>query len=382
MTEALPIRRRALKIGTILFAAVLALLVLAPAGRAQVLAPTLVLGPITVGPDGLVTVTGNVGGASLADATVSVNGQSFPVIDGQFVAQVRVLTDQNLLEIRLGNDVIRIPLNLDLPALSDPLQVLRDAGLTLLIPPGGLQIVDGLPLVIQGTLLDREKIAEFKIAGIDVLSLLNPDGSFSVPVPGTTETVDVSITDTRGVSQTSSFAVAHFAQTEFGRVRCTIVGTAGNDVLSGTPRRDVICGLGGNDRINGRGGNDDIIGAGGRDSMAGSLGRDRISGRGGNDRAAGGPGADRLWGGPGSDRLAGGAALDRIDGGRGNDRLLGGAGNDRLMGGLGRDRFAGGAGRDFMAARDGRRDIVAGGPGRDAGRFDRFDRELAVERRV
>jgi Ca2+-binding RTX toxin-like protein len=382
MTEALPIRGRALKIGTILCAAVLALLVLAPAGRAQVLAPTLVLGPITVGPDGLVTVTGNVGGASLADATVSVNGQSFPVIDGQFVAQVRVLTDQNLLEIRLGNDVIRIPLNLDLLGLSDPLQLLRDAGLSLLIPPGGLQIVDGLPLVIQGTLLDRSKIVEFKIAGIDVLSLLNPDGSFSVPVPGSTETVDVSVTDTRGVSQTSSFAVAHFAQTPFGRVRCTIVGTAGNDVLSGTSGRDVICGLGGNDRMNGRGGNDDLVGAGGRDTMAGSLGRDRIAGGAANDRAGGGRGADRMWGGVGGDRLAGGAALDRMDGGRGNDRLFGNAGNDRMKGGAGADRMSGGAGRDFTAARDGRRDVVFGGPGRDAGRFDRFDRNLAVERRV
>jgi Ca2+-binding RTX toxin-like protein len=354
----------------------------APAAQAQVLAPTLNLGPITVGPDGLVTVTGTVGGSSLADATVSVNGQSFPVIDGRFVAEVRVLTDQNVLEIRLGNDVIRIPLDLGIPGLSDPLAALRDAGLTLLVPPGGLQIIDGLPLVIEGTVLDRSKLAEFKIAGVDVLSLLDPGGSFSVPVAGTTRALEVSVTDTRGVSQTSSFEVAHVARTPFGRVRCTIVGTSGGDVLSGTPGRDVICGLGGNDRINGRGGNDDIIGASGRDSMVGALGRDRIASGAGNDRAFGSGGADLVWGGPGRDRLVGGSALDRMDGGRGNDNLLGGGGNDRLKGGGGSDRIAGGAGRDFLAARDGRRDVLSGGAGRDAARVDRFDRNLAVERRV
>ena len=382
MTEALPGRGRALTLGTIVCAALLALLVFAPAGRAQVLAPTLVLGPITVGPDGLVTVNGTVGGASLADATVTVNGQSFPIIDGQFAAQVRVLTDQNLLEIRLGDDVVRIPLNPDILGLGDPLAQLREAGFSLLVPPGGFQIIDGLPLVIQGTVLDRSKIAELKIAGIDVLSLLGPGGIFSVPLPGGTSTLDVSVTDTRGVSQTSTFAVAHFAQTPFGRVRCTIVGTAGNDVLSGTSRRDVICGLGGNDRMNGRGGNDDLVGAAGRDWMFGSVGRDRIAGGAGNDRAFGSGAADRLWGGAGADRVVGGSASDRLDGGRGNDRLLGGTGNDRLKGGRGSDIMSGGAQRDFLAARDGRRDVLAGGPGRDAARVDRFDRNVAVERRV
>ena len=34
-------------------------------------------------------------------------------------------------------------------------------------------------------------------------------------------------------------------------VRCTVVGTSGNDVLRGTRGRDVICGRGGHDRIDG-----------------------------------------------------------------------------------------------------------------------------------
>jgi Ca2+-binding RTX toxin-like protein len=381
MPHALPSRTRLLKIGPILCAALLALLALAPAGRAQVLAPTLQLGPISVA-DGVVTVSGTVGGSTVTDGRITVNGESVPVVDGRFTAQVRVLSPENLLEIKLGNDVIRIPLNQDILGLGDPLSALREAGLSLIVPPGGFQIVDGLPLVVEGSVLDRSKLAELKIGGVDVLSLLDPSGRFSVPIPATASALEVAITDTRGVAQTSSFAVAHFAQTPFGRVRCTIVGTPGNDVLSGTARRDVICGLGGNDRLNGRGGNDDVVGGPGHDWMFGSLGRDRVAAGTGNDRAYGSGGADRLWGGTGRDRVVGGAAADRIDGGRGNDRLLGGTGNDRLKGGAGSDVIAGGAQRDFLAARDGRRDVVFGGPGRDAARVDRFDRNQALERRV
>jgi hypothetical protein len=98
---------------------------------------------------------------------------------------------------------------------------------------------------------------------------------------------------------------------------CTVVGTAGNDVLTGTRGRDVICGLGGK---------------------------------------------DRLIGGTGNDVLRGGAGADRLQGGAGGDRLIGGAGADRL---------AGGRGRDILYARDRVRDRVDGGAGSDRARVDR-----------
>lgn len=41
-----------------------------------------------------------------------------------------------------------------------------------------------------------------------------------------------------------------------------------------------------------------------------------------------------------------------------------------------------GAGADTLAARDGQRDIVDGGPGRDRGRWDRRDEVRAVELRA
>ena len=84
--------------------------------------------------------------------------------------------------------------------------------------------------------------------------------------------------------------------------RCTIVGTAGRDVLRGTAGSDVLCGRGGHDVIDARGG------------------------------------FDLLRGGAGDDRLVGRAGRDRLDGGRGDDLLLGGAARDELRGGPGHDR--------------------------------------------
>ncbi len=102
--------------------------------------------------------------------------------------------------------------------------------------------------------------------------------------------------------------------------RCTIVGTPGPDVLVGGPGDDVICGRGG---------------------------------------------ADRLIGGGGDDILRGGG---------GNDVLVGGSGDDVLVGGPGRDDLRGGPGADVLRARDGARDLLRCGPGRDRAESDPRDR--------
>jgi hypothetical protein len=88
---------------------------------------------------------------------------------------------------------------------------------------------------------------------------------------------------------------------------CTIVGTAGNDVLIGTRGPDVICGLRGDDAIEGRAG---------ADTLAGGAGEDRLDG---------GPSVDLIRGGGGDDTLEGGAGRDTIRGDRGFDRCLHGA---------------------------------------------------------
>ena len=83
--------------------------------------------------------------------------------------------------------------------------------------------------------------------------------------------------------------------------------------------------------------------------------------------------ADRLVGTNGPDVISGLAGNDRLFGRRGNDRLLGGVGNDLLDGGPGLDRLFGGPGRDTLQARDGQRDLVDCGPGKDVAVVDRRD---------
>lgn len=123
----------------------------------------------------------------------------------------------------------------------------------------------------------------------------------------------------------------------------TMLGTAGNDRLLGN---DIIDGLGGNDVICGGAGNDSLVG---------------------------GTGQDRLNGGSGGDNLLGSAGDDRLNAGIGDDRLSGGPGADDLTGGGGHDRLDGGSGNDNLQDRDGRRDHMNGGAGRDRCLADRVD---------
>jgi hypothetical protein len=116
-----------------------------------------------------------------------------------------------------------------------------------------------------------------------------------------------------------------------------IIGTSGANVLQGSNVNDVIRGLGGNDRLFGRGGN------------------------------------DTLFGGLGNDLLDGGVGLDKLLGGAGRDTLSGGSGNDILDGGPGVDLFRAGPGNDSLKARDGKREIVDCGAGRDTATVDRVD---------
>jgi hypothetical protein len=82
----------------------------------------------------------------------------------------------------------------------------------------------------------------------------------------------------------------------------------------------------------------------------------------------------RLFGLAGNDVLRGLGGRDFLYGGAGNDLLLGRGGADRLHGGTGRDVLRGGRGRDTLLSRDGVRDALGCGPGRDTVVADRTDR--------
>jgi Ca2+-binding RTX toxin-like protein len=138
----------------------------------------------------------------------------------------------------------------------------------------------------------------------------------------------------------------------------------------GTSHRDRLRGTKYGDRLRGGRGNDVLKGGRGRDCLFGGPGRDRLSG---------GSGKDRLFGNSGSDRLSGNSGNDRLSGGSGNDRLSGGSGKDRLKGGSGRNRYSGGSGGDSINSKNGRKETVRCGSGRDKVRADGSDRLIGCE---
>ena len=156
-----------------------------------------------------------------------------------------------------------------------------------------------------------------------------------------------------------------------GRCANRSLGSNDRDDLSGTAFGDIIGGLDGDDRLRGGRGDDCLFGDRGRDRVDGGSGRDHVLGNSGNDRVNGGSGNDRVGGNSGN---------DRVNGSTGNDRVGGHSGNDRVTGGRGNDLVTGGSGNDVISVRDGRRDRVNCGRGRDRVRADRRDRLRGCER--
>jgi Ca2+-binding RTX toxin-like protein len=175
-----------------------------------------------------------------------------------------------------------------------------------------------------------------------------------------------------------------------------ILGGLGADRISGSSGNDRLRGNGGNDRIFAGRGNDRAFGDAGNDVIRASFGNDRLHGVSGNDRLEGSRGRDRINGGSGRDLIAAGSSNDRVSGDRGSDRingnsgddvLKGNSGKDRIVGGTGRDVVSGGSGSDRIDVRDGKRDRVNCGRGRDTVIADPKDRvsdncERVVRRRV
>jgi hypothetical protein len=85
-------------------------------------------------------------------------------------------------------------------------------------------------------------------------------------------------------------------------------------------------------------------------------------------------GDDELRGGPGSQQLIGRGGKDDLRGRGGDDCIDGGRGKDVIRGGGGRDEIDGGAGKDVIRSRDGKRDVVDCGPGRDTVKADEKDK--------
>jgi Ca2+-binding RTX toxin-like protein len=114
-----------------------------------------------------------------------------------------------------------------------------------------------------------------------------------------------------------------------------------------------------------------LEGTSGPDSLVGGGAGDVIFGFGGNDRIKGAGGHDCLIGGQGDDVLRGEDGYDLLTGGRGDDTLIGGPGVNA---------YDAGPGKDYLDARNGRRELVRCGSGKDRARLDRRDRARGCER--
>jgi hypothetical protein len=88
---------------------------------------------------------------------------------------------------------------------------------------------------------------------------------------------------------------------------------------------------------------------------------------------------DVIYGLGGNDSLRAYTGADCVYGGRGNDRIAGMDGADLLSGGPGRDDIGAGEGDDRILVRDGKRDTVRCGGGRDTVKADEFDRLAECE---
>ena len=91
-------------------------------------------------------------------------------------------------------------------------------------------------------------------------------------------------------------------------------------------------------------------------------------------------GADHFTGTSSKDSYCGLTGADRIFGRNGNDMLAGGPGADVISGGPGRDLIYGGGEDDVIRARDGQRDEIDCGTGRDTAFVDRKDSLTGCER--
>lgn len=114
-----------------------------------------------------------------------------------------------------------------------------------------------------------------------------------------------------------------------------------------------------------------VDGTAAADKLSGTTAGDRLRGLAGNDVLNGLDGPDCLDGGPGNDKL---------NGGPGKDSLVGGTGNDRLTGGTGVNKYSAGRGNDTVNARNGSKETVDCGAGKDSGVADKKDKLRGCER--
>jgi len=84
---------------------------------------------------------------------------------------------------------------------------LEQAAVTILKPPDGFTSLDNLPLTVEGSVLDKDRLTDLKVNEVEVLGQIGADHRYSVRVPGTSKAITLSFTDRQGVTQRTEVPV-------------------------------------------------------------------------------------------------------------------------------------------------------------------------------
>ena len=204
----------------------------------------ITLDPVSVN-DGSAVVSGSIGRDSAAAAGLEINGQPVGVDDsGDFSAVVDLEHEAALVLSTTGTENEKVTIRIPLTALPqsgsvDVLDALNDAGISIDVPPEGFQVVDGQLPVISGRVLNSDTLSSFTANGKDVLNLLGPGGSFSIPLTGSdTKQVTFVATDRQGVSQTSAFRSTQVTSTIKTKAGTTVSAAGAQGVVVAKIRFD------------------------------------------------------------------------------------------------------------------------------------------------
>ena len=238
-------------------------------------------------------------------------GDGQGAFNGDRTRQARSLADfADGLRVSTGDQDVLVLGDLNAYSEEDPIQILRDRGLTDL----GVTLDEGRYSYVfdslSGSLDHAMSTASLtaKVTGFAHWNI-NAVESFAYQYDG----------------DPALFAANPFRSSDHDPLvlgidleeRCngllpTIKGTNAAETLTGTNKDDVIMGLGGNDQITGANGNDVVCGGAGDDVVDGGNGNDVLLGGFGNDTVTGANGDDVLIGGPGVDVLNGGGGSNSI----------------------------------------------------------------------
>jgi hypothetical protein len=183
------------------------------AASAEDVTPQVNLGPTTV-LNGVAVVRGTVRYPS-PGVQLTINRAPVSVAAGGSFVSIVNLDGQRVLSLSLTNlssggaSTVTIPLDTNLLGLDgllapDVLTALGQSGVSILRPAAGF-IPAGDTIAVGGSVGSGNVLATLSINGVDAMSVLQPNGSFLVPVPGTTKEIHVFMADKQGVSLETSY---------------------------------------------------------------------------------------------------------------------------------------------------------------------------------